>query len=201
MRETFIVLDFETTGLEPSCGARATEVAAVLVENGLIVAKFQSLMNAGVYVPPFIQELTGITNDMISKAPPISGVMQHFSTFIGNIPLVAHNASFDKKFLDAELVRVGRQARQPIICSMRIARRVYQKAPNHKLETLVKYAGIETSGGFHRALDDAEMTARLMLKMASDLRQNYNLDEISFDLMQKLQAMPKYEVGDRIKRW
>lgn len=201
MRETFIVLDFETTGLEPNYGARATEVAAVLVEKGQIVDKFQSLMNAGVYVPPFIQELTGITNAMISKAPPISGVMRDFSAFIGNTPLVAHNASFDKKFLDAELDRVGHHAKQPVICSMKIARRVYQKAPNHKLETLVKYTGIETSGKFHRALADAEMTARLMLKMASDLRRNYDLDEIPFDLMQKLQAMPKHEVGDRLKRW
>jgi DNA polymerase-3 subunit epsilon len=200
MRETFIVLDFETTGLEPSCGARATEVAAVLVEKGQIVDKFQSLMNAGVYVPSFIQELTGITNGMISKAPPISGVMRDFSAFIGSTPLVAHNASFDKKFLDAELDRIGHQARQPIICSMRIARRVYQSAPNHKLETLVKHAGIETSGGFHRALADAEMTARLMLKMASDLRRSYNLNDVSFELMRKLQAMPKYEVNDRLKR-
>jgi len=200
MLETFIVLDFETTGLQPSCGARATEVAAVLVENGQIVDKFQSLMNAGVYVPPFIQELTGITNTMISKAPPISGVMRHFSDFIGNIPLVAHNASFDKKFLEAELDRVGRQAMQPVICSMKIARRVYQKAPNHKLETLVRYVGIETSAKYHRALADAEMTARLMLKMASDLRRNYDLDEIPFDLMQKLQAMPKHKVSDRLKR-
>lgn len=200
MRETFIVLDFETTGLEPSCGARATEVAAVLVVEGQIVDKFQSLMNAGVSVPPFIQELTGITNAMISKAPPISDVMQNFSTFIGNTQLVAHNASFDKKFLEAELGRVGHQVRQPIICSMRIARRVYQRASNHKLETLVRYAGIETSGGFHRALADAEMTARLMLKMASDLRCNYGLAEIPFDLMQKLQAMPKHEVDDRLRR-
>jgi len=200
MHETFVVLDFETTGLEPSWGARATEVAAVLVENGQIVDKFQSLTNAGVYVPSFIQELTGITNSMISKAPPISEVMRDFSAFIGDTPLVAHNASFDKKFLDAELDRVGRQARQPIICSMRIARRIYQSAPNHKLETLVRYAGIETSGGFHRALADAEMTARLMIKMTNDLRQNFNLDEISFDLMRKLQAMPKREVSDRLRR-
>ena len=201
MRKAFIALDFETTGLEPGCGARATEVAAVLVENRQITGRFQSLMNAGVYVPPFIQELTGITNAMISKAPSSAEVMRRFSDFIGNTPLVAHNSSFDKKFLDAELRRVGMQAQQPIICSMKISRRIYQKAPNHKLGTLMKYADIETSGIFHRALADSEMAARLMLKMASGLRLNYGLKEVSFELMQRLQSMPKHEVDDRLARW
>jgi len=135
MREPFIVLDFETTGLSPTEGARATEIAAVLVQDGEIVDKFQSLMNAGVSIPSFIQELTGITNRMIATAPPCAEVMRDFVAFIGDVPLVAHNASFDKKFLDAELSRIGKKANQPIACSMRIARRVYRNAPNHRLGT------------------------------------------------------------------
>jgi DNA polymerase-3 subunit epsilon len=121
MREPFIVLDFETTGLTPTDGARATEVAAVLVRDGEIVDQFQSLMNAGVSIPLFIQQLTGISNRMVANAPPCSEVMHEFSAFIGDSPLVAHNASFDKKFLDAELSRIGKKTKQPIACSMRIA--------------------------------------------------------------------------------
>jgi DNA polymerase-3 subunit epsilon len=189
MREQFIVLDFETTGLAPADGARATEVAAVLVRDGAIVGQFQSLMNSGAWIPPFIQELTGITNRMTANAPQSAEVMRKFLAFIGDTPLVAHNASFDKKFLDAELSRIGGKATQPIACSMRIARRVYQKAPNHQLATLVKFAQIKTDGVFHRALADSEMTARLMLKMAEELRRKHGVPEVSFELMCKVQSM------------
>jgi DNA polymerase III subunit epsilon len=68
--ETVAVIDFETTGMSPEQGARATEIAAVLVEDGQIVARFQSLMNTGAWVPPFIEQLTGISNAMLAKAPP-----------------------------------------------------------------------------------------------------------------------------------
>ena len=200
MHETFIVLDFETTGMSPQDGSRTTEVGAVLVKNGQIADRFQSLMNAGVSIPPFIQDLTGITNRMVTKAPPSSDVMRRFASFIGSTPLVAHNASFDKKFLDAEMARIGLLARQPIACSMRIARRIYQKAPNHKLCTLVEYADIETDGVFHRAMSDAEMTARLMLRMAWDIRQKYGIKEVDFELMQKLESMTKHDVAERLHR-
>lgn len=200
MRETFIVLDFETTGMSPDDGSRATEVGAVMVRNGQIADMFQSLMNAKVSIPPFIQDLTGITNSMVAKAPPSSEVMRQLASFIGSTPLVAHNASFDKKFLEAELARVGLTVRQPIACSMRIARRIYQKAPNHKLGTLVEYADIETDGVFHRAMADAEMTARLMLRMAWDIRQRYGFKEVGFELLKKLESMARHDVDVRLRR-
>jgi DNA polymerase-3 subunit epsilon len=115
MRETFIVLDFETTGMSPQDGSRATEVGAVLVKNGQITDRFQSLMNAGVRIPTFIQDLTGITNSMVAKSPPSSDVMRRFASFIGSTPLVAHNSSFDKNFLDSELARVGITVRQSTV--------------------------------------------------------------------------------------
>lgn len=83
---------------------------------------------------------------------------------------------------------------------MRIARRIYQKAPNHKLATLVDYADIETDGVFHRAMADAEMTARLMLRMAWDIRQKYGIKEVSFELMQNLESMTKHDVAGRLQR-
>ncbi len=64
------VIDFETTGISPSMGDRATEVAIVLTEGGRVVDRFQNLMNAGVYIPSFITQLTGITNAMVQAAPP-----------------------------------------------------------------------------------------------------------------------------------
>lgn len=198
MLNSFIVLDFETTGLSPNVGARTTEVAAVLVENGRMTDRYQSLMNPGVRIPSFIQDLTGITNQMISKAPNNAKVMKELHQFIGKTPLVAHNASFDKKFLDAELELVGLKAPQPMACSLLVARRVYQKAPNHKLGTLVKYKNIETNGVFHRALADAEMTARLWLCMKADIGQLLGMKEVTYDVMRLLASTPKKDVN---KQW
>jgi DNA polymerase-3 subunit epsilon len=131
------VIDFETTGLSPVMGDRATEVAIVLVEGGWVVDRFQSLMNAGVRIPAFITGLTGITNAMVAAAPDAATVMADASRFVGSAPLVAHNASFDRKFWEAELARAGvmtaKAAAQPIACTMLVSRRLYPQAPSHKL--------------------------------------------------------------------
>src|SRR3989344_5495075 len=92
------VIDFETTGISPGQGARATEVAIVLLEQGQVVDRFQSLMKTGVWIPSFITQLTGITNAMVNAAPDAAGVMQDAARFVGDAPMGAHNASFDSKF-------------------------------------------------------------------------------------------------------
>src|SRR3954470_13426774 len=92
------VIDFETTGLSPTMGDRATEVAIVLMEGDQVVDRFQSLMNAGVRIPPFIEAYTGITTAMISSAPRAETVMADAARFVGAAPMVAHNASFDRRF-------------------------------------------------------------------------------------------------------
>lgn len=106
MLDVVAVIDFETTGLSPAQGDRATEIAAVILESGKVVDRYQCLMNAGVRIPSFIEGLTGISNAMIREAPPVGHVMREVSTFVGDYPLVAHNASFDCKFWDAELERI-----------------------------------------------------------------------------------------------
>jgi len=98
-----IVLDFETTGLSPNYGDRAIEIGAVLIDNNEIVKSFQSLMNPGFRISSFVESYTGISNKMVSKAPLCEVVMEQFADFIGDHPLVAHNASFDKRFLESEL--------------------------------------------------------------------------------------------------
>ena len=151
-------------------GDRATEVAVVIVDNGKIVGRYQSLMNAGVPIPRFIESLTGISNAMIRKAPPVEEVMITLAEFVGTVPLVAHNASFDKKFLDAEWSRVKHQRRKEFACSMLLARRIYPASPDHKLGTLVSHLKLPSAARHHRALADAEMTAYLWLKMMTDIK-------------------------------
>ena len=104
------VIDFETTGLSPAMGDRATEVAIVMVEDGEVVGRFQSLMNAGVRISAFIESFTGISNAMVAGAPPASHVMAEASRFVGNTPMVAHNASFDRRYWAAELARAAPRA-------------------------------------------------------------------------------------------
>ncbi len=118
------VIDFETTGSSPATGARATEIAAVLVQDGRIVGQYQSLMNSGAWVPPFIEQLTGISNAMLADAPPAAQVMGEVMRFTQGCPLVAHNAGFDRGFWRAEAALAG-QAPDPaheFACTVRLAR-------------------------------------------------------------------------------
>ena len=168
--EVVAVIDFETTGLSPAQGDRATEIAAVIVENGQVVDRYQSLMNAGVRVPAYIEALTGITNAMIRSAPPAGEVMREVSDFIGEIPIVAHNAAFDAKFWDAELARIQRARRQDFVCSLLLSRRLFPLAPSHKLGALVEYARLPVAGRYHRALRRAGRARRLRRRGGDGVR-------------------------------
>jgi len=192
---SLIILDFETTGLSPDNGDRAIEIGAVKLENGEITDQFQELMNPGRPVSYFIEDYTGITNKMLSKAAPCCEVMDRFADFIQGQNLVAHNASFDKRFLDSELKRISSGYDGQFACSLLVSRRLYQTAPNHKLGTLINYKGITSNGSFHRALYDSEMTAKLWLAMIDDIQQKTNVDEVPFSLIQKLAKTPKAKVS------
>lgn len=198
--ETLVVLDFETSGISPDCGDRAIEIGAVKFRAGEIVDRYQSLMNPGLRISSFIESYTGITNSMVQAAPRSAEVMREFAGFIGDLPLVAHNASFDRRFLHAEFARIGLPCQQAFGCSMLAARRVYPDAPNHKLETLVRYRCLQTDGTFHRALADAEMTAQLWLAMVEDLRAQYGFSAVPFVLMRNLTKVPKTQVEDYLAR-
>lgn len=197
---TVIVLDFETTGLSPNVGDRAIEIGAVRMDNGRVTDRFQELMNPGQRISGFIESYTGITNGMLASARPCSEVMVDFAHFIGGYNLVAHNASFDKRFLDAELERVSMDYTGQFACSMLAARRIYQQAPNHKLGTLVAYNKFPVEGTFHRALYDSEVTAKLWLAMLDDIEQRYEISVIPFRLMQKLTKTPKHAIRSLFER-
>ncbi|MEH6605032.1 MAG: 3'-5' exonuclease [Pseudomonadales bacterium] len=189
MKQRTIVLDFETTGLSARGGDRVIEVGAVAVVDGKIVEQYQSLMNPGYRVSSFIEDYTGISNEMLSDAPNCREVIPRLQAFLEDSVVVAHNASFDRGFLDAEYEGLGFEREQPFLCSMRIARRLYPNAPNHKLGTLVRYTEVKQTGQFHRALADAEMTAGLWLKMMQRLRSQYALNNINLKLLQKLEGL------------
>ncbi len=185
------IIDFETTGLSPAQGDRATEIAAVILEDGQVVDRYQSLMNAGVRIPSFIESLTGITNSMIRSAPSAAQVMCEVASFVGDIPLVAHNASFDSKFWDAELAHINQRRRQEFACSLLLARRILPEAPSHKLGDLIQYANLPQAGRAHRALADAEMAASLLQHLEEQLRSRFRVKHVTYELLRKIQGTPK----------
>lgn len=191
------VIDFETTGLSPAMGDRATEVAIVMVEHGQVVGRFQSLMNAGRYIPSFIESLTGISNAMIAVAPAAEKVMAEANRFVGNAPMVAHNASFDRRFWEAELSRAGEAATQPFACTMLVARRLYPQAPSHKLGVLIDYHRLPKAGRAHRAMADAEMAASLLGQIQDDLRSRHRVTQPDHALLLALQRCAKPAVPAR----
>jgi DNA polymerase-3 subunit epsilon len=199
LADSIAVLDFETTGMSPAQQARATEIGVVIVEDGRIVARYQSLMNSGAWVPPFIEQLTGISNAMLRTAPPAAQVMQEVAEFVGERPLLAHNASFDQKFWDAELALISRQRVQPFACSLLLSRRLLPLAPSHKLGNLNRWAGLPDTGKAHRALADAEMAANLTCFMAALLRERHGIAEISHELLCTLQRVPAAKMAQALQ--
>lgn len=198
---TVVVLDFETTGLSPDRGDRAIEIGAVLIRDNRIVDRFQSLMNPAMRISSFIEGYTGITNAMLAAAPTVSEVMQDFAAFMADHHLVAHNAGFDRRFLDAELQRICHERRGEFACSLLLARRIYPDAPRHNLETLVRYKNLATEGVHHRALADAEMTGHLWISMINDLKSAYQLDNIPFAILQRLSRVSKKAVPAFLERF
>lgn len=200
MKDRLAFIDFETTGLSSRRGDRVIEVGIAVLEGGRIVDRYQSLINPRMPIPWQIEDLTGITDDMVRSAPGAPEVMSEVHDFIGEMRLVAHNASFDRGFMDAEFSRIRRRRKQEFICSLRVARRVYPRAPNHKLGTLVKLTGVQAAR-VHRALGDAEMTARVWSHMVKEVRDKHQIRTVPIELMESLQYVRVRDGDEVIRNW
>ena len=204
--ETIAVIDFETTGLSPAQGARATEIAAVLVRDGQIVGRFQSLMHTGAWVPPFIEQLTGISQSMLDAAPPARAVMREVAQFTKGCPLVAHNAAFDRSFWSAELEQAECEPdpAHAFACTVLLSRRLYPHAHNHRLGTLAQLHALPSVGRAHRALADAEVTAHLLLHMQRDVEARFAASlgaaRASHGLLALLQRAQKTQLRECVER-
>ena len=200
MSKTTAVIDFETTGLSPGMGDRATEIAVCLVEDGRIVDRFQSLMNAGVRISSFIEAYTGISNAMIATAPPAETVMADAARFVGGAPMVAHNASFDRRFWEAELARADQPAKHSFACTMLLSRRLYPEAVSFKLGSLAAFHSLPSAGRAHRAMADAEVAAHLYGRICRDLERRYDVFDINHVLLAKLQACQRKALPATIQK-
>ena len=198
--ETLAVIDFETTGMSPDQGARPTEIGIVLLRDGAIVDRYQSLMNPGVRIPQFIVDLTGISNAMVRSAPSVGQVMQEAVAFVGHFPLVAHNAAFDSKFWDAELQRLGHFRARPFACSLLLARRLFPDAPSHSLGNLMRTLRLPAAARYHRALADAEAASTLLTCLQDELKRRFAVPHAEHELLVKVQRVARAKLDDWMKR-
>ena len=163
----YVALDVETTGLLPKNGDRVIEIGAVAIENQSIIAEFSSLIDAGKMIPWRVQQVHGITNEMLYGEPRPDEVLPEFYKFIAGSILIAHNASFDIGFLRHEFALLGMSLNNRSLCTLKMSRKQYPHLPNHKLETVGRYLLGESCRQMqmHRALDDAKLAAMIWLEM------------------------------------
>lgn len=168
----FVIFDVETTGPKTP-GARIMELGAYRVERGRIVADFQTLVNPLTPIPPFISNLTGITDAMVSAAPTFDRVAADWLRFAGQAILVAHNAVFDVRFINHELSLVfpGRRMPNAHLCTVSLARRVLPDLKSFRLPALAEHFAV-THRLRHRAGDDARATAEVFLVLLDLLSQH-----------------------------
>ncbi|MEO6588531.1 MAG: exonuclease domain-containing protein [Pyrinomonadaceae bacterium] len=157
----FVVFDLETTGAKtPPC--RITEIGAYKIKNGVVVEEFQTLINPETPIPPFITQLTGISDLMVAGAPRFSEIAKNFLDFIGESVLVAHNAHFDMRFLNHEIGRMfeNYSVGNPHLCTVHLSRKLLPDLENHRLHTVAEHYSIYIKNR-HRAADDALATANV----------------------------------------
>ena len=189
---TYVVFDVETTGLSAIYND-LIQVAASKMYKGNIIAEFDEFINPGHPLSAFTTELTGITDDHVKNAKPLVQVLKEFQEFCKDTVLVAHNASFDVGFMNANYERHGLpKITQPVIDTLEFARNLYPEYKRHGLGPLTKRFGVALEH-HHMANYDAEATGRLLFIFIKEVAEKHgvtdlarlNLDLISPDSYKK----------------
>ncbi len=164
----FIAFDLETTGIQPKTDA-IIEIGAVRFTKGEPGEAFSTLINPGRSIPPGASTVNGITDDMVADSPDVQTVLGDLADFCGDLPLVAHNAPFDFKFLLRAIDEHRARAPQGVVLdSCALSRIVFPGMINYKLGTLVAHFGFP-AGEFHRAEVDSVYCGRLFAKIVESL--------------------------------
>ena len=159
----FVVLDTETTGLRPG-GDRVIEVAGIRLRGGEVLDSFSSLVNPGRRIPPFIVQFTGITQEMVAKAPTSEKVFREFQHFVDGAIIVGHNVGFDIGFLAYEMQLLGQAFPIDGLDTIPLARRFLPGLRRFKLDLVAQHLKIPAANR-HRAMGDAKVTAAVFLRL------------------------------------
>lgn len=166
----YVIIDIETTGGTTVTG-RITEIAMLLHDGSKVIKKYHSLINPHCSIPYYITQLTGITSEMVWDAPSFFEIAKDIIEFTEGAVFVAHNVHFDYGFVKAAFKDLGYDFQRPILCTVRLSRLVFPNLLSYSLGTLCEALDIEMVNK-HRAMDDAEVTAKLFSKI---LEQNQEL--------------------------
>jgi len=174
----FSVLDFETTGTSARHN-RVIEVGVVRVKNLKITDTYQTLINPGTLIPPFITSLTDIGNDDVINAPYFDEIANELLEFFDDSIIAAHNLPFDISFLKHELARAELIfPKNPTLCTLKLARQMYPQLKSKSLCNLTKHFRIQHKN-IHRALGDSMVTAKLLIKMINQLKNEHHVEKVS----------------------
>lgn len=197
----FTVIDVETTGLS-AVSNRIIEIGMVRVEKLKIVSRFHSLVNPHTYIPSFITQFTGITNEDVEYSPEFEDLADEILRFSEGSILTAHNLPFDYSFLKNELNRCGVNIPQfQTLCTLKLARRYFPLLKSKSLGSVAMHLSIKNSDA-HRALSDAETTARILIKITKQLKNDkkitslQNLLDYQNNIVAKANLIPKKNLVD-----
>jgi len=154
-----VAFDLETTGLNPGTD-RIAEIGAVKFDNKGLIARFSTLVNPGIPMPPEAGRVNKITDEMLSGKPEIGEVLPDFLRFIGEAALIAHNAPFDCGFINAKLET---PLPNPVVDTLLVSKRLFPSLQSHSLQNLAASLGISAVNA-HRAEDDARLCMEIFLR-------------------------------------
>ena len=197
LSSTTVVFDLETTGFDPRVN-HIIEIGAVKIENGKIIDRMDVFVNPGVPIPFRITQLTSIDDSMVMDAKGIEEVLPQFLDFAKDAILVAHNADFDYHFVSTKAKALNLPFSAPVIDTVALSRLLLPRLSRFKLDTVAKELKIELLH-HHRAVDDAEATARIYLKELELLEQRgvsslEEIDRLEVDQVGKVRKLPSYHI-------
>ncbi len=166
----FAVVDVETTGGRPGHGDRITEIAIVRVHDGEIIDVFETLVNPECPIPPMITQITRITSEMVRSKPVFASIAHEVAERLAGHIFVAHNASFDWRFVSHEVFRgTGQALDGTTLCTVRLARKILPQLPRRNLDSVANHYAVEIPAeARHRAAGDAIATAKILLALLKD---------------------------------
>jgi len=167
---SYVVVDVETTGTSPWRGDRITEIAAIVVRDGVVAERFETLVNPERPIPPMITALTQINWEMVKDAPRFRDICDDLVRVLSGHVFVAHNVDFDWRFVSSEVHRAsGQRLSGRRLCTVRLARRVLPQLRSRRLDSVANYYGVEILAR-HRAAGDAVATAHVLMRMLEEAR-------------------------------
>jgi len=182
----YAVVDLETTGTHPS-NNQIIEIGIVQIEHGQITDTFQTFLDPGISLPPFISGLTGITDKDLEGAPIFPDIAPKVLKYLDNRIFVAHNVGFDYNFLQKQLKKCDLDFEAPKICTVQLSRKLIPNLHHHTLDDLAKYFHLDIPSR-HRALDDAIATSKSLLQMVDMLKE---MGKTVFSALFELTAAPE----------